>query len=130
MKEVHYYQCEYCGKTFEDEDECCRHELVEMADSSKFQAYEGDKPIAWPWGGYEFEHIDAIRIEDATAWDFLSDYIQYNLGYCSPTEGLLLPDTWPVVLYNPDGDLWVDVEEEFNKAKNLKEKYLDNPPKV
>lgn len=130
MKEVHYYQCECCGKTFEDEDECYRHELVEMADSSKFQAYEGDKPITWPWGSYEFEHIDAIRIEDVTAWDFLSDYIQYNLGYYSPMEGLLLPDTWPVVLYNSDGNLWVNVEEEINKAKNLKEKYLDNPPKV
>lgn len=130
MKEVHYYQCEYCGKTFEDEDECCRHELTEMVDSSKFQAYEDEKPVAWPWGGYEFEHINAICIENAIAWDFLNDYIQYNLGYCSPMEGMPLPDSWPVALFNSDGDLWINIEEEFYKIKTLKEKYLDNSPKV
>lgn len=132
MKEVHYFQCEHCGKKFDDEDECRRHELTEGADSSKFQAYDVNrKPVAWPWGGYEFEGITAIRVENEEAWAFLDTYIRYELGYCSPMEVVDLPKKWPVVLFNSNyDDTWINIEEEFNTIKTLKENYLDNPPKV
>lgn len=133
MKEVHYFQCEHCGKTFTDEEECRKHELQEATDSSKFQAYAGDnrEPIVWPWDGYDFEHINAIRIENQEAWAFLNDYIQHELGYCAPMEALSLPKKWPVVVFNTDyGDTWINIEEEYETIRILKEKYLDNPPKM
>lgn len=132
MKEVHYFQCEYCGKTFADEDECHKHELIEKADTAKFQAYTGERePVAWPWGGYDFEHINAIRVENEEAWVFLDNYIGQELGYCSPMECVSLPKKWPVALfYNDYADTWINLEEEFKTIKILKEKYLDNPPKM
>lgn len=132
MKEVHYFQCEYCGETFTDEDECHKHELMEAVNSAKFQAYTGEREaVAWPWDGYDFEHINAIRIDDEETWAFLDNYIRDKLGYCSPMECLDLPKKWPVVLFNTDySDTWINIEEEFETMRILKEKYLDNPPKV
>lgn len=133
MKEVHYFQCEHCGKKFDDEGECRRHELVEAVDSTKFQAYMGDERelVAWPWDGYDFEHINAIRIENKEAWNFLDNYIRDELGYCSPMEYLDLPKKWPAALFNIDyNDGWINIEEEFETIRILKEKYLDNPPKM
>lgn len=132
MKEVHYFQCDYCGKTFTDEEECRKHELMESTDSTKFQAYEEErKLVAWPWDSYDFEHINAIRIENEEAWEFLDDYIQHELGYCSPMQYLDTPKKWPVVVFNTDyGDTWINIEEEYETMRILKEKYLDNPAKV
>lgn len=130
MKEIHYYQCEHCGKKFEDEEECYNHELMETTDSSLFQAYEGDTPIPWPWGGHEYTSINAIRIANKEIWDYLDEYIQAQLGYSSPMECVPTPTEWPVAVFNTDGDIWINVEEEYKMAKDLKEKYLDKHDKM
>lgn len=132
MKEIHYYECEYCGKHFEDEDECRIHELLEKTDTSKFRAYHylNGELIPWPWGASEYERMNALWVADEKSWDFLDNYIQHELGYSSPMEGLPTPTKWPVAVFNSDSDTWVNVEEAYEQAKALKEKYLDNPVKM
>lgn len=133
MTEIHYYQCEYCGKKFEDEGECHLHEVQEGVDASKFRAYHNitGMVVPWPWTGSDYESINALWITDKVTWDFLDDYIQHELGYCSPMECVPTPEEWPVAVFNTDlGDTWINVKEAYKMAKDLKEKYLDNPVKI
>lgn len=125
MTEVHYWKCGVCGKQFNDPDECKRHELSENAPARDFITYDKDnKPVEWPWSGFDYESVVAFKINNEEAWNFLDDYIRHDLGYCSPMEVVSTPKEWPVVVYCSDySDGWVNIKEEYEFYKNLVKRY-------
>lgn len=128
MIEHHYYKCELCGESFEDEEECRRHEARERMKDVHVHGYdENGNELPWPWSEYDFWQIRAIRFEDAGAWKPVGDYIRWELGYYSPTQCLEPPTEYPFVAFAPLGeDDWENLQERYNFYLDAMKKYLDN----
>ena len=126
MIEKHIYQCEVCGKTFDDEDDCRKHEMEHTASFIKNAVVMMDN-------GGEVLPLDDIRtaIERAYAiyvgckeaadilWKMFDDE-----GYTTPIENIETSIQYPAFFtYNQDKYCWRymrDLEEEYNRLLELK----------
>lgn len=121
MKEVNYYECEYCGERFDDEYDCWEHEqehiFSEVADSLFFFD-EKKNPIAvgetWNW----FDRVFYIAIRTQKAYDVL-------YGYCESQRLDIMNafDGWPnhtgVIYYDEIHGIWCHVDKERQYLENL-----------
>lgn len=126
MIEKHIYQCEVCSKTFDDYDDCYKHEMEHKATGLKTSVVMMDD-------GGEVLPLDDIRtaIERAYAiyvgcneaakmlWELFEDE-----GYCTPIENIRTPVLYPAFfVYDQDDYRWLylnDLEEEYNRLLKLK----------
>ena len=126
MIEKHIYQCEVCGKEFNDEEDCRKHEMEHTASFIKNAVVMMDN-------GGEVLPLDDIRtaIERAYAiyvgcneaakmlWELFEDE-----GYCTPIENIRTPILYPAFfVYDQDNYSWLylnDLEEEYNRLLKLK----------
>ena len=126
MTEIHTYCCDVCGKTFDDEDDCLKHEMEHNVAKLKGAVVMMDD-------GGEVLPLDDIRtaIERAYAiyvgckgtadilWKMFEDE-----GYCTPIENIRTPVLYPAFfVYDQDNYGWLyfnDLEEEYNRLLKLK----------
>ena len=126
MTEIHTYRCDICGKTFDDEDDCRKHEMEHNVAKLKGAVVMMDD-------GGEVLPLDDIRtaIERTYAiyvgcneaakmlWELFEDE-----GYTTPIEDIRTPVLYPAFfIYDQDNYHWLylnDLEEEYNRLLVLK----------
>ena len=126
MIEKHIYQCEVCGKEFNDEEDCRRHEMEHTASFIK-------NAVVMMNNGGEVLPLDDIRtaIDNCYAiyvgcneaakilWELFEDE-----GYTTPIEDIRTPVLYPAFfIYDQDNYRWLyfnDLEEEYNRLLELK----------
>lgn len=126
MIEKHIYQCEVCGKEFNDEEDCLQHEMEHTASFIKNAVVMMDD-------GGEVLPLDDIRtaIDKCYAiyvgcneaakivWELFKDE-----GYEIPIENIRTPILYPAFfIYDQDNYRWLylnDLEKEYNRLLELK----------
>ena len=126
MTEIYTYRCDVCGKTFDDEDDCLKHEMEHNVAKLKGAVVMMDHCG-------EVLPLDNIRtaIERAYAiyvgckevadilWELFKDE-----GYETPIENIRTPVLYPAFfIYDQDDYRWLylnDLEEEYNRLLELK----------
>ena len=126
MIEKHIYQCEVCGKEFNDEEDCRKHDMEHTASFIKNAVVMMDN-------GGEVLPLDDIRtaIDNCYAiyvgcneaakmlWELFEDE-----GYTTPIENIRTPVLYPAFfIYDQDDYRWLyfnDLEEEYNRLLELK----------
>lgn len=126
MTEILTYRCDVCGKTFDDEDDCRKHEMkhnaaklegaVVMMDSWEKVLPLDDIHIA-------IERTYAIYIGCKEAADILWELFE-DEGYDPPIRDIVTPVLYPAFfIYDQDNCRWLylnDLEEEYNRLLELK----------
>lgn len=126
MTEIHTYQCDICGKTFDDEDDCLKHEMEHTASLIKNAVVMMDD-------GGEILPLDDIRtaidrcytiyLGCKEAADILWELFK-DEGYDTPIENIVTPVLYPAFfIYDQDDYHWLyfnDLEEEYNRLLELK----------
>ena len=126
MIEKHIYQCEVCGKEFNDEDDCYKHEMehnaaklngaVVMMDSQEKVLPLDDIHTA-------IERTHAIYVGCKEAADILWGLFE-DEGYSPPIRDIVTPVLYPAFfIYDKDNFCWLylnDLEEEYNHLLELK----------
>ena len=126
MTEIHTYRCDICGKTFDDEDDCRKHEMehnvaklkgaVVMMDSRRKVLPLDDIHTA-------IERAYAIYVGCKEAADVLWEMFD-DKGYTAPIEDIRTPVLYPAFfIYDKDNYQWLylnDLEEEYNRLLELK----------
>ena len=126
MIEKHIYQCEVCGKTFDDEDDCRKHEMEHTASLIK-------NAVVMMNDGGEVLPLDDIRTaidrcytiyvgcnEAAEVlWEMFEDE-----DYNPPIRDIVTPVLYPAFfIYDQDNFCWLylnDLEEESHPLWELK----------
>lgn len=111
MIEIRYYECELCGKRFEDEGECQAHERLEKMGQylNRFTLYDSlynpidFKELTEDYNRYNDVYYVVIRDEEAG--DALNEFIEDEMGYQFYNEAGW-PDSYPCVLGFWQGDCW------------------------
>lgn len=126
MTEIYTYRCDICGKTFDDEDDCRKHEMehnvaklkgavVMMDDDGEVLPLDNistaiDKCYAIYVGCNEAAKI---------LWELFKDE-----GYETPIEDIRTPVLYPAFfIYDQDNYHWLyfnNLEEEYNRLLELK----------
>ena len=126
MIEKHIYQCEVCGKEFNDEEDCREHEMEH--DAAKLK---GAVVMLDPQGevlsldniNTAIDRTYAIYVGCKEAADILWEMFNNN-GYCTPIEDIETPVQYPAFFtYNQDEYCWRymrDLEEEYNRLLAMK----------
>lgn len=126
MIEHHYYECEHCGKTFNDEYVCRAHELEEKMGQclNGFTLYDhlynpiDFKDVAEDYD--KFNKVFYVVIRDKEAGDTLNEFIEEEIGYQFYSEvGQII--SYPCVLGFWRDECWQnltemrnDIDEVFN----------------
>ena len=126
MIEKHIYQCEVCGKEFNDEEDCRNHEMEHTASFIK-------KAVVMMDNGEEVLPLDDIRtaIDNCYAIYVGCNEVAKMLwelfegeGYTTPIEDIRTPVLYPAFfIYDQDNYHWLylnDLEEEYNRLLELK----------
>ena len=126
MTEIHTYRCDVCGKTFDDEEDCRKHEMEHTASFIKNAVVMMDK-------GGEALPLDDIRtaIDKCYAiyvgcneaakmlWELFEDE-----GYSAPIGHTVTPVLYPAFFFYDQAEYrWLyfnDLEEEYNRLFELK----------
>lgn len=126
MIEKHIYQCEVCGKEFNDEEDCRKHEMEHTTSFIKNAVVMMDN-------GGEVLPLDDIRtaIDNCYAiyvgcnevakmlWELFEDE-----GYTTPIEDIRTPVLYPAFfIYDQDSYRWLyfnNLEEWYNRLLELK----------
>lgn len=126
MTEIHTYHCDVCGKTFDDEDDCRKHEMEHNAAKLKGAVVMMDpqgKVLPLDDIHTAIEESYAIYVGCKEAADILWEMFNSN-GYCAPIEDIETSAHYPAFFtYNQDEYCWRymhDLEEEYNRLLDLK----------
>lgn len=126
MIEKHIYQCEVCGKEFDDYEDCRKHEMEHTASFIKNAVVMMDKD-----GGVlplddirtAIERTYAIYVGCKEVADILWELFK-DEGYETPIENIRTPVLYPAFfIYDQDDYRWLymrDLEEEYNRLLKLK----------
>lgn len=126
MIEKHIYQCEVCGKTFDDYDDCYKHEMEHKATGLKTSVVMMDDvgevlPLEDIRTAIDKCYAIYVGCNEAAKmlWELFEDE-----GYCAPIENIRTPVLYPAFfVYDKDGYGWLylnDLEEEYNRLLDLK----------
>ena len=116
MIEIRYYECELCGKRFENEEECQAHERLEKMGTfvDGFTLYDDlYQPISFKDLVAKekfFEDVFYVTIQNEKAGNALNDYIENELGYSFYREAGT-PMHYPCVIGFWQGDCWQNLTE-------------------
>ena len=126
MIEKHIYQCEVCGKEFNDEDDCREHEMEHITAKLKggvvMMDYQG-KVLPLNDIHTAIERTYAIYVGCKEAADILWEMFDDG-GYSIPIENIETPIQYPAFFtYDQDKYCWLymrNLEEEYNRLLKLK----------
>ena len=126
MIEKHIYQCEVCGKEFNDEEDCREHEMEHNAAKLKGAVVMMNSlgeilPLDDIRTAIERSYAIYVGCEEATdiLWEMFKDE-----GYEIPIENIETSIQYPAFfIYDQDDYRWLyfnDLEEEYNRLLELK----------
>ena len=126
MTEIYTYRCDVCGKTFDDEDDCRKHEMEHNATKLKgavvMMDYQG-KVLPLNDIHTAIERTYAIYVGCKEAADILWEMFD-DEGYTTPIENIETSIQYPAFfIYDLDKYCWRDMrnlEEEYNRLLELK----------
>ena len=126
MIEKHIYQCEVCGKEFNDEEDCRKHEMEHTTSFIKNAVVMMDKggevlPLDDIHTAIERTHAIYVGCKEVAdiLWGLFEDK-----GYSPPIRDIVTPVLYPAFfIYDQDNFCWLylnDLEEEYNRLLELK----------
>ena len=126
MIEKHIYQCEFCGKEFNDEEDCRKHEMEHTASYIKNAVVMMDSlgevlPLDDIHTAIERTYAIYVGCKEAAdiLWKMFDDE-----GYTTPIENIETSIQYPAFfIYDQDKYYWQymrDLEEEYNRLLKLK----------
>ena len=126
MIEKHIYQCEVCGKEFNDEEDCREHEMEHITKKLEGAVVMMDSlgkvlPLDNIHTAIERAYAIYVGCNEAAKmlWELFEDE-----GYCTPIENIRTPVLYPAFfVYDKDSYGWLylnDLEEEYNRLLKLK----------
>lgn len=126
MIEKHIYQCEVCGKEFNDEDDCRKHEMEHITAKLKdavvmMDSLENVLPLDDIHTAIERAYTIYVDCKEAAEmlWELFEDK-----GYSPPIKDIVTPVLYPAFfIYDPDNFCWLyfnDLEKEYNRLLELK----------
>lgn len=126
MVEKYIYQCEVCGKEFNDEEDCRKHEMEHITTKLKGAVVMMDSqgkvlPLDDIHTAVERTHAIYVGCKEAAdiLWEMFDDE-----GYTTPIEDIRTPVLYPAFFtYDQDEYRWRymrDLEEEYNRLLELK----------
>ena len=127
MTEIHTYRCDICGKTFDDEYDCYKHEMehnaAKLKDAVVMVNYQG-KVLPLDDIHTAIERTYAIYVGCKEAADILWELFE-DEGYATPIEDIKTPIQYPAFFAYDDQDKYCwqymrDIEEEYNRLLDLK----------
>lgn len=123
MTEIHTYRCDVCGKDFDDEDDCRKHEMEHKTTKLKNAVVIMDddgKILSLDDMHTAIEKSYAIYVECKEAADILWELFNED-GYCSPITDIDIPIQYPAFFtYNSHWRDMNNLEEEYNRLLELK----------
>ena len=126
MTEIHTYRCDICGKEFNNEEDCRKHEMEHNATKLKGAVVMMDsqgKVLPLDDIHTAIERAYAVYVGCKEAADILWELFDSN-GYCTPIENIETSIQYPAFFtYYPDEYNWRymrDLEEEYNRLLALK----------
>ena len=126
MTEIYTYRCDVCGKVFDDEDDCLKHEMEHTASFIKNAVVmmdDGGKVLPLDDIRTAIEKSYAIYVGCNEAAKMLWELFE-DEGYCTPIENIRTPVLYPAFfVYDQDNYSWLylnDLEEEYNRLLELK----------
>ena len=126
MIEKHIYQCEVCGKEFNDEEDCRKHEMEHNAAKLKGAVVmmdDGGEVLPLDDIHTAIERTYAIYVGCKEAADILWELFG-DEGYTTPIEDIRTPVLYPAFfIYDQDNYRWLyfnDIEEGYNRLLELK----------
>lgn len=126
MIEKHIYQCEVCGKEFNDEEDCRKHEMEHNAAKLKGAVVmmdDGGEVLPLDDIHTAIERTYAIYVGCKEAADILWELFG-DEGYTTPIEDIRTPVLYPAFfIYDQDNYHWLyfnDLEEKYNRLLELK----------
>ena len=126
MTEIHTYRCDVCGETFDNEDDCRKHEMEHDAAKLKGAVVMMDsqgKVLPLDDIHTTIEDSYAIYAGCEEAANILWEMFNSN-GYCAPIEDIETSVYYPAFfIYDQDEYCWRymrDLEEEYNRLLDLK----------
>lgn len=126
MTEIYTYRCDICGKTFDDEDDCRKHEMEHNAAKLKgavmMMDYQGKVlPLNDIHTAIEKTYAIYVGCKEAAKilWELFEDE-----GYNAPIKDIVTPVLYPAFfIYVQDDCRWLylnDLEEWYNSLLELK----------
>ena len=126
MIEKHIYQCEVCGKAFDDEDDCREHEMEHITAKLKGAVVMMDSlgevlPLDDIHTAIERAYAIYVGCKEVAdiLWELFKDE-----GYEAPIENIRTTVLYPAFfIYDQDDYRWLylnDLEEEYNRLLELK----------
>ena len=126
MIEKHIYQCEICGKEFNDDEDCRKHEMEHKAAKLKgavvmMDSLEEILPLDDIHTAIERAYAIYVGCKEAAdiLWEMFDDE-----GYITPIENIETSIQYPAFfIYDQDRCYWRymrDLEEEYNRLLELK----------
>lgn len=123
MTEIHTYRCDVCGKDFDDEDDCRKHEMEHKTTKLKNAVVIMDDDgeiLSLDDMHTAIEKSYAIYVECKEAADILWELFDED-GYCSPITDIDTPIQYPAFfIYNSHWRYMNNLEEEYNRLLELK----------
>lgn len=123
MIEKHIYQCEVCGKEFNYEDDCRKHEMEHSTAKLKGTVVMMDSRgeiLSLDDIHNAIEQSFAIYVKCKEAADILWELFEED-GYCSPIEDIDTPIQYPAFFtYDAHWRYLRDLEEEYTRLLELK----------
>ena len=126
MTEIYTYRCDICGKMFDDEDDCRKHEMehnaAKLKDAVVMMDYQGKVlPLDDIYTAIERAYAIYVGCKEAAdiLWEMFDDE-----GYTTPIESIETSVQYPAFfIYDLDKYCWRDMrdlEEEYNRLLDLK----------
>ena len=119
-------KCEVCGKEFNDEEDCRKHEMEHNAAKLKGAVVmmdDGGEVLPLDDIHTAIERTYAIYVGCKEAADILWELFG-DEGYTTPIEDIRTPVLYPAFfIYDQDDYRWLyfnDLEEEYNRLLELK----------
>lgn len=126
MTEILTYRCDVCGKEFNNEEDCRKHEMEHDATKLKGAVVMMDsqgKVLPLDDIHTAIERAYAVYVGCKEAADILWELFDSN-GYCPPIEDIETSIQYPAFFtYDQDEYCWHymrDLEEEYNRLLALK----------
>ena len=123
MKKIEKYICEFCGKEFDDEEECSAHEIQEKF----YRTYQSTVFFGCKFNEISVEdildgapYIDAFHVFEENEIPLIKELFE-EIGFCSPWEcgGGELPERTGLYVWDYERDRWfmpTKVIEEMNEV--------------
>lgn len=121
MTENTIYICDYCGKAFDDDDDCYRHEWEHkfelFKNRIKFMREKNGVFVELPLACESVDECTVIYCDGTNeAWDIIKDAFDWE-GYGYPAKDIRADGH--IFIYDHDVDEWFCLEKKLNHFAKL-----------